>query len=143
MFEYKKLKNIRNISVLSSIFKFVVMQQLDNIILFFVVKNKNKNQVLFLFLILYLLLNKKPNILVKKRKRLKLKFVGFYSVESFNVLYRLFLLYIPILDTIPSISSTIKNQEVYLVFDEFPIIYEVDSLCEKQNILLDYIINFK
>ena len=108
----------------------------------FIVKNKKKDQVIFLFLILFLFSGKFPQTLKKKLTN-KNRFIGFRLFLNSEFLYKFILMYFSILDSIPSLQTKSNGNENRLVFSEFPIIYEIDYICEQYNPFLEYIKNYK
>lgn len=139
MFIFKKDKDYRLNSIITS--KTLKKQQFKKLNFFFVVKNQKKDQVLFYFIILYLMSGSCPQIVSKKLK-LKKKFLGFKLEFNFFFIYSFILMYLSILDTIVSLKTK-SSIDHNLVFKEFPIIYEIDTICERYNPLLEYIKNYK
>jgi hypothetical protein len=142
LFTYKKNTNYKIKSIVTSKFNIRKMQQFNFLNCFFIVKNKTQDQVLFLFIILYLLNGKAPKI-IKKKGRQKSKFLGFSVFFSIQFIYQFIIMYLSILDTIILIETKSNICENRLVFKDFPIIYEIDCLCEQYNPVLDYIKNYK
>ena len=141
MFIYKKLDS-RLKSILTSKFSDKKLPVFETFNSFFLVKNKTQDQVLFLFITLTLLTGKIPKLLKSKKKR-KNKFLGFLIFFNHLFFYKFIIMYISILDTISILSTKSNFGENRLVFTDFPIIYEVDYICERHNPVLDYIKNFK
>ena len=139
MYIFNKDKTYKLNSIVTS--KLLKKQQFKKFDMFFVVKSQKKDQVLFFFIILYLMSGNAPKIIDKKMK-LKKKFLGFHLSLNFFFLYSFILMYLAILDTI-NFLKTKSNCEHNLVFKEFPIIYEVDAMCEQFNPVLEYIKSYK
>lgn len=139
MFIYNKDKNYRLNSIITS--KILKKQQFKNLNFFFVVKDQKKDQILFYFIVIYLMTGICPNIVSKKLKNKK-RFLGFSILLNLTFLYTFILLYLSILDTVDHLKTK-SNGEHNLVFKEFPIIYEIDALCERYNPILEYIKSYK
>lgn len=139
MFIFNKDKNYRLNSIVTS--KLLKKRQFKKLDFFFVVKNQKKDQVLFYFIVLYLMSGMCPQI-INKKIRNKKKFLGFHLLFNIDFLYNFIIMYLSILDTINDLKTK-SNGEHNLVFKEFPIIYEIDSLCERYNPLLECIKNYK
>lgn len=133
-----KKYNYRFNAILTSKFKKKTIQQSSLFKAFFVVKNKKKNQIVFFFILIFLLFGKSPKI-VKVKKKYEYRFLGFTIFFNNAVLNQFISFYFPILDTLELITSLSNHNLVNLMFKEFPILYEIDSYCEKNNIFLDYI----
>jgi hypothetical protein len=140
MYIYKKNVNLRLKSILVS--KNKKNQQFNRFSIFFVVKDKKKDQVLFLFIILYLFLGSAPRI-KKKKTKLGSKFLGFNLNLNSLDLFKFIIMFLAILDTIPLLKTGYNSGQNRLVFTDFPVIYEIDYLCEQFNAILDYIKNYK
>ena len=142
MFIYKKNTNYKIKSILTSKVYIKRLQPLGKLNLFFIVKNKSKDQVLFLFIILNILISKSQTIYKKKNKQ-KNKFLGFRIFAPVAILYKFVLMHLSILDSIEYSKSKSNNGEAFITFKDFPIIYEIDRICETYNPLLDFISNYK
>lgn len=125
-------------AILTSKFKKKYIQQSSLFKAFFVVKNKKKQQVVFFFILIFLLFGKSPKI-VKVKKKHEYRFLGYTIFFNNNVLNQFISFYFPILDTLELVSCASNFNAVNLIFKEFPILYEIDSYCEKNSIFLDYI----
>jgi hypothetical protein len=139
MFIFNKNNNYRLNSIITS--KLLRKQRFKNLNFFFVVKNQKKDQVLFYFIVLYLMSGKCPKI-VKKKIRKKLKFLGFFLLFNIYFLYTFIIMQFSILDTIAYLKTK-SNREHNLIFKEFPILYEIDTICERYNPLLEFIKSYK
>jgi len=141
MFLYKHDIKYRLKSILTSK-SIQKTEQFNKFNIIFIVKNKKKDQVIFFFIVLFLFAGKSPQIL-KKKGKIKKKFVGFRLFLNITFLYKFIIMYFSILDTISHIKTKSNHNENRLVFMEFPIIYEIDYICEKYNPFLEYIKNYK
>lgn len=80
--------------------------------------------------------------IVKKKIRKKLKFLGFFLLFNIYFLYTFIIMQFSILDTIAYLKTK-SNREHNLIFKEFPILYEIDTICERYNPLLEFIKSYK
>jgi len=93
-------------------------------------------------LILFLFAGRAQQI-IKKEGKNKRKFVGFRLFLNLIFLYKFILMYFSILDTIPLSQTKSNLNENRLTFMEFPIIYEIDNICEQYSPFLEYIKSYK
>jgi hypothetical protein len=141
MFLYKQDLNFKLKSILTSKIRYK-SRQLKDLNILFIVKNKKKDQVVFLFIVLFLFSGKLPQILKKNLKN-KNKFIGFRIFFRPEFLYKFILMYFVILDSIPLLQTKSNLNENRLVFLEFPIIHEIDFICEQYNPFLEYIKSYR
>lgn len=110
--------------------------------LFFLGKNRNKAQILFLFIILSLIMDRNLKLCIKIKPQHKPKFLGFRIYLTNFYMFKFIILQLSILDAIKISSKKSNKAEANIIFKEFPIVYEIDRLCEQQNSILNHIKNY-
>ena len=138
---YKKNKSYRLNSIIGSKFK-KVNQWFNRFNIIFLMKNQKKDPIIFLFLILYLFSGKSPQI-IKKNSKKKKRFLGFRLYFKSYFLQDFIMYYFSILDNISILNRKSNLGHNFLVIDEFPVLYEIDYMCEQFNPLLDFIRSYK
>lgn len=141
MFIYKKNKSYRLSSIIGSKFK-KSNYWFNSFNIIFLMKNQKKDPIIFLFLILYLFSGKVPQIIKKSLKKKK-KFLGFRLYFKYYFLQDFIMYYFSILDNISILNRKSNLSHNFLVVDEFPVLYEIDYMCEQFNPLLEFIKSYK
>ena len=110
----------------------------------FVIKKQTKNKFMYLFIVILLLFNNKPVLIqTKKKKNGKKKLLGFKIYLTIFEIYSIILIYFPILDLITKVENKLNGLYTNIIFDSFPLIYEVEKLCELNTLYIDYIYDYK
>jgi len=145
MLENKKvhLKNLRSIFI--SKFCFLSNKSISVVLrinYYLIIKRKEKNKILFFFVILLLILSTFPKIL-KVRKKLKRfkqsEFLAFeFGIKLLDI-FKFLNIYLPITDIIENLYFKYNHAEYRLTIKHFPVITEVDKLCEANTLLLEFI----
>ena len=133
-------------SVLSSKFLLYNSSKINNVNLLFVINNKSKQSFSFFFIIIVLMLGIFPSLLINKRKvrnKKYNKFVAFKLILNINLIFKILLIHLPVLDIVNKTRSKSNRGENFLVLSDFPIINEIDVLCERHNSLLEHINSYK
>jgi hypothetical protein len=111
--------------------------------LFFLGRNKHRAQILFLFIILSLIIDKKLNMCLKhKKNRQKPKFLGFRVFLNNFYIFKFIVMHLAVLDVVKLSSRKSNKAEASIIFKEFPIVYEIDRLCEQHNSIIEHIKNY-
>ena len=99
---------------------------------------------MYLFIVILLLFNNKPVLIqTKKKKNGKKKLLGFKIYLTIFEIYSIILIYFPILDLITKVENKLNGLYTNIIFDSFPLIYEVEKLCELNTLYIDYIYDYK
>ena len=133
-------------SVLSSKFLLYNSSQINNVNLLFVINNKSKQSFSFFFIIIVLMLGTFPSLLINKKKirnKKYNKFIAFKLIINIDFIIKFLLIHLPVLDIINETRSKSNRGENFLVISDFPIINEIDVLCERHNSLLEHINSYK
>jgi hypothetical protein len=85
---------------------------ISSLFLYFVMKGSSKFSVIFFFILAFILLGLPPKVL-KKKKRLKMVFLGFCYKNGLIHLYNLVLIYLPILNVVSATEINFINKETY------------------------------
>lgn len=118
--------------------------QLTKFNLCFIVKRKQKNKTFFLYLLILFIFDAVPLIMQsRKKKNRKYNFLGFRLLMNYATVLRFVSLYLPLLDLIYVINTTIIGSYLSWSWNTHPIIYEVDRICEAHNAYLDYFQDYK
>jgi hypothetical protein len=110
----------------------------------FVIKKQVNLKVFFMYLLITLMFDAVPTLLKSKKKKFdKLTFLGFKLTIPLVQFYKLVLIYLPILDIIYDYNLKPDNCTTKIIINGFPILYEVNKLCEINNIFVDYTYDYK
>ena len=87
-----------------------------------------------------------PSLLINKKKirnKKYNKFIAFKLIINIDFIIKFLLIHLPVLDIINETRSKSNRGENFLVISDFPIINEIDVLCERHNSLLEHINSYK
>lgn len=138
--ELKNYKKNFNSLLLSSFFNKNIYKNYNNLIVFFVIKNSSKYKIVFFFIVVSILLGKLPYIL---KNNLKKKNLGFLCRLKESLLSNLVLVYLPTLPYVICDEFFVVGRKSFLVFENYPFNFEVDTLCERNSRFIDYFLNYK
>ena len=146
MFEFKNNynKNLKSIFISKfcfkcskSIFKFKINY-------YFILKKKKVIKVYFFFILLLIIVGEFPKIIKLKKNKLKQnEFLAFEYDINFLNLFKFINIYWPIADIVESLYFKFNYQEYRLTIKYFPILNEVDRICESNINFLEFIQDYK
>jgi hypothetical protein len=140
--EFNYYNQVKYSLLVSKLYMSISNYKIVRLFLFFILKQENLYKLIFFFILTCIFLKDAPSVL-KKKKKFKVDFLGFYYKKGLDFLYNLILLHVSALYFIFEVSTNYFNNESYSLFNNVPFTYEVDNLCEKNGDFLDYFLSFK
>jgi hypothetical protein len=144
--ETTKYQRNRFNSIVASKFchQFTFSKGIKKFNIYFIVKKKQANKSFFLYIVLTLMFNVIPTIdQSKKKKNKKHTFLGFTISLPISAVSKLIMIYLSILDIVIPLKTLALTKLVTWTWCNFPIIYEVDKLCEINSEFVDYFQDYK
>lgn len=141
--ETKKNKKRKYTLLTSKIYYSYEIYKIARLFIFFILKNQMKYKLVFFYILALIFLKYPTQVLINKKKRKPTSIMGFYCKNGLNFLYNLFLIHITTLYYMFTIKSNFFKESSYIIFNNMPLLDEVETLFEKNSEFFDYFLDYK